>query len=83
MRRVTVPTRRRPRPRSRQLQHQRQLQEEQDQANTAAVAEAKALAETLEVPLAEVAELLADDREGYVAPAALAVAAELPTAALG
>ena len=83
MRRVTVPARRRPRPRSRQLQHQRQLQEEQDRADAAAVAEAKALAETLEVPLAEVAELLADDREGYVAPAALAAAAELPAAALG
>jgi hypothetical protein len=83
LRRVTVPARRRPRPRSRQLQHQRQLQEEQDRADAAAVAEAKALAETLEVPLAEVAELLADDREGYVAPAALAAAAELPAAALG
>jgi hypothetical protein len=30
----------------------------------------------LEVPLAEVAELLADDREGYVPPAALAPAIE-------
>jgi hypothetical protein len=34
----------------------------------------------LEVPLAEVAELLADDREGYVPPAALAPAMEAPAA---
>lgn len=33
------------------------------------------------MPLAEAAELLADDREGYVPPAALASATEAPTAA--
>ena len=32
------------------------------------------------MPLADVAELLADDREGYVPPAALAQAAEVPAA---
>jgi hypothetical protein len=69
LRRVKVPTRRRPR--SRQPQHQRQLQEEQEQADAAALAEVKTLAETLEVPLAEVAELLADDRQRYVAPESL------------
>ncbi|KFZ02293.1 hypothetical protein V500_00289 [Pseudogymnoascus sp. VKM F-4518 (FW-2643)] len=79
LRRVKVPTRRRPR--SRQPQHQRQLQEEQEQADAAALAEVKTLAETLEVPLAEVAELLADDRQGYVAPVGLIEATELPTAA--
>lgn len=79
MRRVKVPTRRRPR--SRQPQHQRQLQEEQEQADATALAEVKTLAETLEVPLAEAAELLADDRQGYVAPAGLIEATELPTAA--
>jgi hypothetical protein len=36
-----------------------------------ALAEVKSLAETLDVPLAEAAELLVDDREGYVPPAAL------------
>lgn len=79
MRRVKVPTRRRPR--SRQPQHQRQLQEEQEQADAAALAEVKTLAETLEVPLAKAAELLADDRQGYVAPAGLIEATELPIAA--
>jgi hypothetical protein len=39
---------------------------------TTALLEAKSLAETLDIPLAEVAELLAEDREGYVPPAALA-----------
>jgi hypothetical protein len=78
LRRVKVPTRRRPR--RRQPQHERQLQEEQERADAAALAEVKALAETLEVPLAEVAELLADDRDGYVAPAALAPATEPPVA---
>jgi hypothetical protein len=75
-----VPARTRRRPRSRQPQHQRQLWQEQEQADAAALAEVKALAETLEVPLAEVAELLVDDRENYVPPAALAHAAEVPTA---
>ncbi|RKK58144.1 hypothetical protein BFJ69_g17421, partial [Fusarium oxysporum] len=37
--------------------------------------EAESLAEALEVPLVEAAELLADDREGYVPPTALAPAA--------
>ncbi|KAF6527928.1 hypothetical protein HZS61_008390 [Fusarium oxysporum f. sp. conglutinans] len=41
----------------------------------AALAEAESLAEALEVPLVEAAELLADDREGYVPPTALAPAA--------
>jgi hypothetical protein len=65
---VKVPTGRRPR--------QRQLQEEQERADALALAEAKTLAETLEVPLAAAAKLLADDREGYVLPAALAPATE-------
>ncbi|RKK08421.1 hypothetical protein BFJ66_g16708 [Fusarium oxysporum f. sp. cepae] len=38
-------------------------------------AQAESLAGALEVPLAEAAELLADDREGYVPPTALAPAA--------
>jgi len=46
------------------------------QADTAALAEVKSLAETLEVPLIKVAELLADDREDYVPPAALIPAIE-------
>ncbi|KAM5344532.1 hypothetical protein ACJ41O_013068 [Fusarium nematophilum] len=49
---------------------------EQEQLEAAALAEAESLAEALEVPLAEAAELLADDREGYVPPTALAPAAE-------
>ncbi|KAJ0129785.1 hypothetical protein HZ326_27116, partial [Fusarium oxysporum f. sp. albedinis] len=48
---------------------------EQEQLEAAALAEAESLAEALEVPLAEAAELLADDREGYVPPTALAPAA--------
>ncbi|KAJ9413543.1 transcriptional activator of glycolytic enzymes-domain-containing protein [Fusarium oxysporum] len=55
------------------VQLRRQL--EQDQLEAAALAEAESLAEALEVPLAEAAELLADDREGYVPPTALAPAA--------
>ncbi|KAF5702735.1 high-osmolarity-induced transcription factor [Fusarium mundagurra] len=55
------------------VQLRRQLEEEQLEA--AALAEAESLAEALEVPLAEAAELLADDREGYVPPTALAPAA--------
>jgi hypothetical protein len=43
------------------------------------MAEVKSLAETLDVTLAEAAELLADDREGYVPPAALAPATEEAT----
>ncbi|KAL9561188.1 hypothetical protein ACKAV7_014543 [Fusarium commune] len=48
---------------------------EQEQLEAAALAEAESLAEALEVPLVEAAELLADDREGYVPPTALAPAA--------
>jgi Centromere DNA-binding protein complex CBF3 subunit, domain 2/Transcriptional activator of glycolytic enzymes len=44
-----------------------------------ALAEVKSLAEALDVPLTDAAELLADDREGYVPPAALAPATEAPT----
>ncbi|KAF6517625.1 hypothetical protein HZS61_003186 [Fusarium oxysporum f. sp. conglutinans] len=55
------------------VQLRRQL--EQEQLEAAALAEAESLAEALEVPLAEAAELLADDREGYVPPTALAPAA--------
>ncbi|KAH7471459.1 hypothetical protein FOMA001_g13568 [Fusarium oxysporum f. sp. matthiolae] len=55
------------------VQLRRQL--EQEQLEAAALAEAESLAEALEVPMAEAAELLADDREGYVPPTALAPAA--------
>ncbi|KAF6514113.1 hypothetical protein HZS61_006369 [Fusarium oxysporum f. sp. conglutinans] len=55
------------------IQLRRQL--EQEQLEAAALAEAESLAEALEVPLAEAAKLLADDREGYVPPTALAPAA--------
>ena len=79
LRRVRVPTRRRPR--LRQQPHQRQLQEEQEQAEAAALVEVKTLAEALEVPLAEAAELLTDDREGYVPPTALAPTTEALAAA--
>ena len=79
-----VPARTRRRPRLRQQQHQRQLQQEQEQADAIAVAEVKSLAEALDVPLANAAELLADDREGYVPPAALAPAmAEAPEGSEG
>ena len=57
---------------------QQQLQREQKQEEAAALAEAQALADTLEVPLAEAAELLIDDREGYMPPAALVPAIEAP-----
>jgi hypothetical protein len=70
-----VPIRRRPRP------QQRQQQQQQEQADAATLAEAIALAETLEVPLAEATELLANDREGYVPPIALAPAIEAPPTA--
>ena len=75
MRRVPVSKPRKPRSR-RQQQHQRQLQQEQEHADALALAEVKSLAETLDVTLAEAVELLADDREGYVPPAALAPATE-------
>jgi hypothetical protein len=55
------------------------VQKKREQEDAEGLAEAKTLAETLEVPLSEVAELLAEDREGYVPPAAL-VPAEEPTA---
>ncbi|KAM6508242.1 hypothetical protein FALCPG4_018123 [Fusarium falciforme] len=48
---------------------------EQEQLEAAALAEAESLAEALEVPLAEAAELLADDRESYMPLTALAPAA--------
>ncbi len=48
------------------------MRQSREQADAAALAEVKSLAETLEVPLIEVAELLTDDREDYVVPTALA-----------
>ena len=76
LRRVRPPAGRRgPRPRSAAAQ----LQQEQDDA--AALIEVKSLAEDLELPLAQVAELLADDREDYVAPAGLALPGDAPAAA--
>jgi hypothetical protein len=51
------------------------VQQSHEQVDAIALAEVKSLAETLEVPLAEVAELLANDREDYVLPTALALAA--------
>jgi len=48
----------------------------QAEADTAALAEVESLAQKLEVPLEEVAELLVEDREGYVPPVALAPALE-------
>lgn len=70
LRRVKVSVRRGPRSAA---QQQKSEQEDAD-----ALVEAKALAETLEVPLSEVPALLADDREGYVPPAALAPAEPPP-----
>ncbi len=49
------------------------MRQSREQADAAALAEVKSLAETLEVPLMEVAELLTDDREDYVVPTALAL----------
>jgi hypothetical protein len=71
LRRVKVPARRKSRSAA--------VQKKREQEDAEGLAEAKTLAETLEVPLSEVAELLAEDREGYVPPAAL-VPAEEPTA---
>src|SRR6185295_10242724 len=76
LRRVKVPARRRPRARAGAAAVARAAQQQQEQADAAAMVEVKTLAETLEVPLAEAAELLADDREGYVPPATLALAEE-------
>ena len=42
-----------------------------EQVDATALTEVKSLAETLEVPITNVIELLADDREGYMPPAAL------------
>jgi hypothetical protein len=52
----------------------RMWRQRREQEEAAALLEAKALAETLQVPLAEIPELLADDRDGYEPPAALAAA---------
>jgi chromosome segregation and condensation protein ScpB len=51
------------------------VRQSREQADAVALVEVKSLAETLEVPLAKVAELLADDREDYVLLTALALAA--------
>jgi hypothetical protein len=75
LRRVRLPARRprKPRkPRATATGPEQQLLQEQAQA----LAEVKALAETLEVPLTEATELLADNREDYVPPLALAPAVE-------
>ncbi len=80
LRRVALP-RKRPRARAKgavtDAAIQLQLQLEQERLEAAALAEAASLAETLEVPLVEAAGLLADDREGYVPPAALATALDV------
>jgi len=68
LRRVPV---RRPRARARPRKGVRQSPE---QVDAAALTEVKSLAETLEVPITNVIELLADDREGYMPPAALSQA---------
>ena len=68
LRRVPV---RRPRARARPRKGVRQSPE---QVDAAALTEVKSLAETLEVPVTNVIELLADDREGYMPPAALSQA---------
>ncbi|KAK4095692.1 hypothetical protein N658DRAFT_387653, partial [Parathielavia hyrcaniae] len=52
------------------------------EAEAAAFAEAQVLAETLGVPLAESVQLLADDREDYVPPAAVASVEEGDKAAV-
>ena len=74
LRRVTPPQRK-PRKRTRTQGRGKG----KDEAEAAALAEAENLAEALEVPLAEAAELLMDDRESYVPPAALAPAVVGPT----
>ena len=72
MRRVKPPSRRQPRVRARAVD--RQLQREQ--ADAVALAEVETLAKALEVPLTDAVALLADDREGYVPPPALELAAQ-------
>jgi hypothetical protein len=68
LRRVPV---RRPRARARPRKGVRQSPE---QVDTTALMEVKSLAETLEVPVTNVIELLTDDREGYVPLVALSQA---------
>ncbi|KAM4067513.1 centromere DNA-binding protein complex CBF3 subunit [Hirsutella rhossiliensis] len=81
LRRVVPPQKKKPRARGKVRGNgngeavQVRQQREQEQLEAAAMAEAESLAEALEVPLAEAAELLADDREGYVPPTGLATAA--------
>jgi hypothetical protein len=72
LRRVKLPGRKpyRRKPRSIAVRKKR------EQEDAEALAQAKTLAETSEVPLSEIAELLADDREGYVPPVALVPAGE-------
>jgi hypothetical protein len=67
LRRVKVPGRKPYRRKPRSLA----AQKKREQEDTEALVEAQVLAEALEVPLSEIAELLADDREGYVPPVAL------------
>jgi hypothetical protein len=55
----------------------RAIRQSREQADAIALAEVKSLAEALEVPLTEVTELLADDREDYIPPAALAPAVDV------
>jgi hypothetical protein len=69
LRRVKVPGRKpyRRKPRSQAAQKKR------EQEDTEALVEAQVLAEALQVPISEIAELLADDREGYVPPVAVSI----------
>ena len=60
----------------------RAVRQSREHADAVALAEVKSLAKTLEVPLTEVAELLADDREDYVPPAALAPAVDVKEGSL-
>ncbi|KAM4064016.1 centromere DNA-binding protein complex CBF3 subunit, domain 2 domain-containing protein [Hirsutella rhossiliensis] len=81
LRRVVPPQKKKPRARGKVRGNgngeavQVRQQREQEQLEATAMAEAESLAEALEVPLAEAAELLADDREGYVPSTGLATAA--------
>jgi hypothetical protein len=72
LRRVKPLSRRQPQVRARAVD--RQLQREQ--ADAAALAEVETLAKALEVPLTDAVALLADDREGYMPPPALELAAQ-------
>ena len=71
LRRVPV---RRPRARARPRKGVRQSPE---QVDAAALTEVKSLAETLEVPVTNVIELLTDDHEGYVPLVALSQAVRI------